>query len=190
MLRNKNKLQFLFIGWFLTMLILLIIFFPEDRPIRLDKVNFHVAEPEELFFKNVRSYYYDFEKREDANFHLYRIKTRNKDTTKPGITFFIANNWLNDEAYIMVEPNSAVDTTKSLEVRYAVSGSDWDTISLNTPNSYNNYLFAGKIYLAMTEDARFEILNGGETREIFGPENRPSVKKTLKDYFKLVGKMP
>lgn len=190
MLRNKNKLQILFVGWFLTMLILLIIFFPEDRPIRLNDVSFHVTEPEELFFKNVRSYYYEFEKREDANFHLYRIKSRNKDATQPNITFFIANNWLKDEAYIIAEPNSAVDTAKSLKVRYSVSRSDWDTVSLNTPNSYNNYLFAGKIYLAMTEDARFEILNNGETSKIFGPDDRPSVKKTLKDYFKLVGKMP
>ena len=189
---SKLNLKYLFIGWFVLMLLILVITFPEDRPIRLDTASFTMPENEEIYFKNLRSYYYNMELREDANFKLYRIKTHASDTNLPGFSFVIVQNWLNDEAYVLLEPHSGWEKPDTLQL--AITGEDTpsDTLRIARWNNVEHYTFASHFYMALRDaDNQFFL----ETRKGWIPvfergDERLSLKKTLKDYFKLVGKMP
>lgn len=184
------KLKHLFILWFGTMLLLLVIFFPEDRPIRMNEVSFHMPENEELFFKNLRAYYYDYELNEESNFKIYRIKSRDKDSTSIHLNFAIIQNWLQDEAYIMPEITGIHND--SLVFLCVHHENKTDTLPLQNANAWQHYQTAAEVYMALRQNARFSLIN--TQNQLFplwaNPNQALSIKKTLKDYFKLVGKMP
>jgi len=190
-MKIKWSLKNVFIGWFLITLVILVFVFPEDRPIRIDEVRFDMPENEELYFKNVRSFYYDIEERDDAGFKLYRIKSRNMDTTSPGFTIAIAQNWRLDEAYVLVEPQPLWAKPDTLAL--AITNTEQaDTLTISTWNNTNHYLFAAHLYMALREQKNnYSLANGSNwTPVLTKGDERSSLKKTLKDYFKLVGKMP
>ncbi len=188
----KVNLKRIFIAWFLLMLAILVFTFPEDRPIRLDSASFSMPENEELYFKNLRSYYYTIELREDANFKLYRIKSHNSDTNLPGFSFAIVQNWLNDEAYVLLEPHSGWQKPDTLRLSIVNGNDARDTLTISRWNNLEHYTFASHFYMALrnSENNYFLETDMG-WRPIFERgDERLSLKKTLKDYFKLVGKMP
>lgn len=174
------------------MLIILAITFPEDRPIRLFPIDFRVPENEEIYFKNMRSYYYDREDHEEAQFQLYRIESRVVDTLKPQLHFAIVLNWLQDEAYILAEPNTLLQQEDSVRIRISYTdGSAPTLLAFAHADNYAHYQFAGNLYMALREETEFSFLFEDEWRPLF-PDNegRISTKTLLKDYFRLVGKMP
>ena len=92
----KNELQkwFLyFVGATLLFIITYSIFGPKAKQINLQEIAFTSTNSSELYFKNMRSYFYDKEEREDARFMLYRIGSRND-----ALSFILVNNWLMDES--------------------------------------------------------------------------------------------
>lgn len=184
------KLKHIFALWFATMLLLLVIFFPKDRPIRLDEISFHMPENEELFFKNLRAFYYDYEYKDDANFKIYRIKTREKDTTLKHVNFTIVQNWLQDEAYIYPEISGLPNDSAWLLCVHP--NNKIDTFPLFEVNAWQHFQTASLVYMALREGANFKLKNKqGQTFALWeNPNQMQSIKKTLKDYFKLVGKMP
>ena len=190
-MKIKWSLKTLFVGWFAIMLVILILVFPEDRPIRIDEVRFQMPENEELYFKNVRSFYYELEERKDAGFKLYRIKSRSTDSIGPGFTVAIAQNWRLDEAYVLIEPKSAWAKPDTLTLA-VTNDQESDTLQISSWNNANHYLFAAHLYMALRDtENNYALANGDNWEPILTKgDERSSLKKTLKDYFKLVGKMP
>lgn len=186
-MKNNKKLKWFFGGWFLLMILLAALSFPEHKPLKkLDEVSFHVQENEELYFKNIRSYYYEMEERQDAQFHLYRLKTRRKDSLTPTLNLAIVNNWKMDEAYILIEPNFKTDGGYSIILN---SGNEMDTIKSEFLNTPQQYLLATKIYQTLAAEGTVTIKKE-EEYELFNDESdRQVIMRVLKDYFKLIGKL-
>ena len=64
--------------------------------------------PLNCFFKNVRKSYYEVEERKDQGIDLYRLKGRNQKAEYPLFEFSIVHNWRNDNAFIMLTPNTFI----------------------------------------------------------------------------------
>lgn len=192
----KWTLKRVFIAWFGLMVVVLAFTMPESRPIDLEEVSFQTTESSELYFKNVRSYFYEIWDDPKSGFVHYRIKSRNKDSLKPTINFLLLNNWRFDEAYIMAEGNDALSTLEGLTLSIATS-EDSSSYTFDNFTNYEHWMLSGRIYMALRDDrSRFWLsgpksnASGREALEVFTEgEDRKSLKKTLRDYFKLTGKI-
>lgn len=185
---NNKKLKWFFLAWLIAMVVFAWASFPEHKPLKKSKeIAFRVLENEELYFKNVRSFYYDKEVREDAQFDLYRIRTRRKDSTVPTVNFVIVNNWRMDEAYVLAEQN--FDAGDELLIRHRSAPDEpYDTLALNLSNNAEHYAFARAVYSALAEEEQLEVMKGRRFYPLYQDgKELGSILKTLKDYFKLVG---
>jgi len=192
----KWTLKRVFIAWFVFMVVILAFTMPESRPIDLDEVSFHTTESSELYFKNVRSFFYEIWDDPKSGFVHYRIKSRNGDSLVPSINFMILNNWRFDEAYVMAEGNGALSTLEGLTLSI-VTPEDSSTFTFDRFTNYEHWMTAGRVYMALRDDrSRFWLSGpqgnalGREALKIYTEsEERKSLRKTLGDYFKLVGKI-
>ncbi len=194
MKNKKVTLKKFFIAWFAVMLVLVIIYFPEDRGIVISEPDFHVTESQEIYFKNIRQSHYVKQTDEQAGFDLYTIRSAEKDSSVSTFTFTIVNNWRADEAFIRMMPMPALfeqDPEKMILLCSEYGSDQKDTLHLLGRSSYDHYLFAAQLYMKIIDDYTFEVVNEvGETMPVLARgEHRLSVKKTLKDYFKLTGKI-
>ena len=185
----QSKLKKWFLYWIVAMLAIVICFsiFLPVKKINLEEVNFSTTQSSELYFKNMRAYFYNQSVHEEANFTLYRISSRETDTTKNKLSFLIISNWLQSEYYIMAESGISDLSNNSLKISYENSDSS-GVINLLEPNSYANYVFAAKLYFQIEKNAVLKI-NQQNGWIQFSESEKKSLKKTLKDYFKLVGKL-
>ena len=176
----KNKLQKWFVC-FISVVILFVaafsIFGPEGKQINLKEIEFRTTHSSELYFKNIRSYFYDQEEREDAMFKLYRI-----DSRKEKLSFLLVSNWLIDESYIIAESDY-----ENFELAWSFDGAE-GTIELKGEDNRAHYVFAAEFFEQLDRKADVWLLNSA-TKIPFTEEEKSSLRTTLKDYFKLVGKL-
>jgi hypothetical protein len=180
-----------FFYWAAAMVLLIALFAilgPKSKPIDLKSISFTSTESAELYFKNIRSFSYDRIENDKAKFILYRIKSREEDTTKLGINFLIVSNWLQDENYIIVETHPYDFLNNGLMVK---NGDINDTIYKDGNDIEANYVFAAKFYEQLTSESNFYFTDTlGKIQElVISEQQQNSLKKSLKDYFKLVGKI-
>lgn len=183
----KNKLMLWFIGWFLIMILLAVIFQPESRPSKFDTLNFDTTESAELYFKNVRSFFYSLNEEGEGVFNAYRLNAMYADTEVFGIRFVIYNHWRQNMAFIRIDTNH----TDLSHIEYLVSASaNGEIDSIFTPDLYNEsqYDFAKNIYFAARDKNRIGVPHENDTLWI--PQSQMiNLRTTLRDYFKLVGRL-
>lgn len=181
----KNELQRLFV-FFLAAVALFVILFaflgPQGKKINLKEIEFSTTNSSELYFKNIRSYFYDKEENTDANFMLYRINSREKDSSKLKLNFLLVNNWLMNECYLIAESKS-----ENLHVEWKLKEQE-GRIRLQGENNRAHFIFGAELFEQLDRGAELWWVDSG-TKELLSEEEKSSLKTSLKDYFKLVGKL-
>ncbi len=172
----------------LGLIILSAVFYDSEPKPRLEDVDFHVQESEALYFRNLRQIYYSKEVRDDAQFDIFRLKGLELDSGEAEIGFAIINNWLHDQAYIKLEATDLAMEGDSIYLMIQHDESD-TTLSLGNEGMQSHLNIAVQIYKAMASDASIFTLRAGEGQEEIWneTERRNSIKRLLKDYFKLIG---
>lgn len=185
---NLKKYFFYWLASMAALVLLYIVFGPKAKKIDLKSINFYSTESAELYFKNIRSFSYDREENEEARFVLYRIKSREKDTLIPAINFMLVSNWLQDENYIIAEPQPSDLLNNGLNWR---RGEDSGTLMLTTKDAEDHYIFSASFYELLTAEADFFYFDKRQKEQLLfiSEDQRKSLNKTLSDYFKLVGKI-
>ena len=181
--------------WLITFIALVLglsfLFAPRSRPVDLSEITFTTTSSSELYFKNIRSYYYDIYDREKAPFVIYRLKRRNRDTTELHLQFMIVSNPLANEAYIFAEPSPAIKQYDSLAVFISKDSDSTVTAALlSRMINEDHYLFAGNVFEKLLNGGQTFLINEDDTlAELFtGNEERRNAETVLEDYFKLVNK--
>lgn len=64
---------------------------------------FSTTQPSRLYFKNMRSFYYQQSTKPGTKTDVYVLKKILQSTEKPMLVPIIADNWMEDEAYILLE---------------------------------------------------------------------------------------
>ena len=181
----NKKLPLYFGLWFVGFIIILALVFPENRPVDFKVPQFRTSQADLLYFKNIRSFYYDKVEDEKSSYEILHLKTLWQDSTKiPKLTFAIINNWRQDETYVITECNRKMLFQEPISINWEnnkVEGS----ITLSEFNSEAHFKFAGEVYSHLINDDKLFF----ESEPIFSDQQRKSIIKTLKDYFKLTGKI-
>jgi hypothetical protein len=183
----KNlKLLKWFFAWFVAMVVLAIFTLPDERPDKLDTISFSNTESAELYFLNVRAFYYNTSEEADGILKVYRLKSIFEDSL-PSLPFALYNNWRTNETFIRL------DTAYFDRAKYSVVIADsasikTDTIPFPQGSNESQYVFAREVYRAIREKEKLGFIS--ESGEEWIPESQlNSVKRTLADYFRLLDKL-
>lgn len=152
-----------------------------DKTIDRDKFTFKTGDDTELFFKNVRQSDYDLEENKAAKFNVFRHEDRARGA-EVAINIAIVVNYLNDEAYLLVEPSEELSARDEIVVKTA-SGSE---IVLNNFSKEGMLEFASQIYEQLLKEDQFFVLSDGEQLPVLAdPGVREAYRITVSDYYRL-----
>jgi hypothetical protein len=165
----------------------------KTETISVEDIDFMTNDATEIFFKNVRQSSYDKQEIAVAGMDVFRMTDRNMQADYPLVHFAIAYNWRNDQAFLMVEPNEYVTTPDEFEI-ICVNPALQDTaiISYTMGNMQDQVTFAHHLFQAINaEDQLFLNQVDRAPTPIFDNfEDREVLRKTMLDYYKLIGLMP
>jgi hypothetical protein len=181
----KNELQRLFLIFLAAIAVFVVLYAfwgPQGKKINLKEIEFSTTNSSELYFKNIRSYFYDKEENADAKFVLYRINSREKDSSKLKLNFLLVNNWSMNECYLIAESNKENPSLKwKLEEEVG-------SIELEGENNRAHFIFGAELFEQLDRSADLWWIDSG-AEKVLTEEEKSSLKTSLKDYFKLVGKL-
>ncbi len=178
---SKSKLLFFF---------LISALFPAcqlDRQEKVDrkKFTFTIGADSYLFFKNVRQIYYDFTDLPQAHSHVYRFTDRYKGEERPMIHPTIVVDWQQDEAYLLIETNSAVeDLTIRVKEINSKNGVTY-TYTLNARGRENMLEFATKVYEGIMEKNQLYLLLSETEVPLFTEADAENFRIVMADYYRL-----
>ena len=179
----RNPLVKWFVIWILGMSTLIVFWYflgPKGRPISMQEVDCSTTQSSELYFKNIRSYFYQLEEHPESGFKIYRLKSSLE--TESHLPLMIVHNWRMNEAFVLI------DQEKGIELPLQLIEQNGETVSLNNGSTDANYRFAAILYHIIDEEADFQLLSGKLEIQLSESEKK-KLKRTLYDYFKLVGKL-
>ncbi len=186
-LNPATKGLFIFI---IVLLSLSFLFAPTLKPINLKEINFHRNESAQLYFNNIRSFYYDISPDPRSGFILYRLKRRNIDTTQVWLQFMIVNNRNINESYIYANLSLAHEQWDNPRVLFEKQ-TQTVQVSLNDLNNEAHFLLAEDVFNALLANERMFLINGNDTvKELYATKSENfTAAIVLEDYFKLIDKL-
>jgi len=150
-----------------------------------------VSDQDLLYFRNLRQFYYEKEEKEEAKMDLFRLTSRNQDSLAPAINFTLVHNWSMNQAFIVGEKNAWFGTMDTVSIFWSNEATkEFGSLLLTDFDAEQHYLFALEFYnLVRHAEVRFFVEERPDKRLEFlqSEKERASLRKTIKDYFKLVG---
>jgi len=184
----KRPLLRWFLIWILAMgvgVVLFGIFGPTAKQIDMQEISYTTTESSILYFKNMRAYFYDKEEDQQSGYTLYRIDSRAEEG-KSNLHFIIVHNWRLNEAYLMAE-SDLVDLDHQ-RIAVVTKSKKLDTVKLKGFDAEAHYRFAAGLFEAIENKEELSIFRANKEVLLSQAEIK-SLKKSLSDYFKLVGKL-
>lgn len=185
-----QNLKRIFFFWMLGMLVLISLFAafgPEGKKINLKTVEFTTTESASIYFKNIRSYFYDQESYKDGSYVLYRIDSRELDSSKNKLNAVIVRNHLQNQCFIRFESGLVKLDQEPLRLAWQHADSS-GIVQLSSADSFGHYILAADLFEKLDLEADVSLLMQ-EKRIPFKEKEKKSLRKSLYDYFRLVGKL-
>jgi hypothetical protein len=153
-----------------------------------NEAQYTTSDASELFFKNVRSIYYDKTVMDEARLDIYRIKERIQAEDFPLLNLSIVVNWRFDEAYVLTEPNSYLQQMDTIKVMWQDTIRDESGMYRFTQgNKDTHFRFATQLYRSLQAEHQLYILDKeGKLDFMDRRDAREPFRKTMVDYFRLV----
>ena len=157
-----------------------------DKSIDRSKFTFKTGSDTQLFFKNVRQSYYDLEENKAAKFQVFRFAKRSVNTDKPIFNLAIVNNFLKDEAYLLLEPNQSTGDIPYKIISTNDSTKVSRTILLAAQNRETTLNFAADIYDEIKLGNQLQLSIGDTLIDILdNHQEREAFRITVSDYLRL-----
>lgn len=152
-----------------------------EKKVDRSKFNFKTGDDTELFFKNIRQSEYELEVNEAAKLHVFRHNNRPLTDSIPWLNPAIVINYLQDEAYLLLEPSPLLENQKDWAVHTGL-----DTFQLSTPNRAENLEFASRIYEHLkVGDSLWIRTDDGFVQFLSNKKDSEAFRITLSDYYRL-----
>jgi hypothetical protein len=138
---------------------------------------FRASSPNQLFFKNTRSHHYRLITQRDSRIDHYSWKNDDGD-----LQAVIADNWLSEEAYLLVLPKD-----KSIQNWQIVNG---ETVVVEAPQTRREHYDAAlSLYRVLQNEQSLQLVTDAQTIPLFQKEAEKTTFETVvKDYLRLVEK--
>jgi len=151
---------------------------------------FQTTAPSQLYFKNMRSTYYRQTVKAGSRTDLYRLRSFSDTEQRPLIYPVIANNWMADEAYLLIETNDYVGGwPDTLQIKWQ-SDADSGRLELPTARLKEQYQFALQLNekIRQNHDLRIKKADGAWVPLFENQKDRRNYQTTLNDYRRLTEK--
>lgn len=176
------------VQWLIIFIVMVLglsfLFAPRPQPVDWSEISFHTQSSAEIYFHNVRSYYYRINEREKAPFILYRLKRGGSGT----LSFMIVENRQADEAYIFADIPEDIRQLERVTIAFD-NDSSWES-GLGKFTNEDHFRLAARTYGHLLRDEQIYLLNLKDTvDQLFADkQQRRNALTVLEDYFKLVKK--
>lgn len=177
---------------FFILLLLLISFSCSDIPSEQEagaRSVFSTTVPSHLFFKNMRSSYYEARQQANTKVDLYKLRKIKASNASPLIYPVIADNWMKDEAYLLIQTNDYPDGLKSPLTVHWSGESQQGLIEMGSPaNFQHQYAFALELEKVLKRSIALEVVDskGQKVPFLESYEEKSWFLTTLRDYKKLI----
>lgn len=155
-----------------------------DRPVDFNRLTFTMPDDTELFFRNVRSIYYDREVR--GSQEVFRWADRPDSTGNPTLTPALVLSPMNDMAFVVLElePGNASEGLTLIAVDSATNRID--TLRLAEPLPRPSLELATRIYEGIRQNQGFQLLQPDKPKPVLQTDlERETFRVTMADYFRL-----
>ncbi|MCC5943676.1 MAG: hypothetical protein JJT94_01975 [Bernardetiaceae bacterium] len=167
----------------------------KEKKINPEDVRFRSTYQSRLFFKNTRSLSYNVEELSQLKWEIFRYQDRSLDSTKAIINLAIVNDWKEERAYIIVEPNDFIKNKadklelKNLEILWKDN-----TLGIQGRIPYpmrapkeEQFEFAARVYNLIVEGRELYICIGETEYPFLHQKNEAEAFRiTLMDFYRLV----
>ena len=134
----------------------------------------------------MRQSYYDLEENKAAKFQVFRFAKRSVNTDKPIFNLAIVNNFLKDEAYLLLEPNQSTGDIPYKIISTNDSTKVSRTILLAAQNRETTLNFAADIYDDIKLENQLQLSIGDTLIDILdNHQEREAFRITVSDYLRL-----
>ena len=148
---------------------------------------FRTTPPSLLYFKNMRSTQYTMEEQPKSRIELYQRNQYEPVVQRPVLYPVIANNWLEDEAYLFLRPNAW--KAGFLSPLTLSQDSSWsaEAIQLQPPTPEQQYQLSMRLYESLKRGEMWYVAAADSTfAPLFEDGNeRAYYLATVQDYLKL-----
>jgi hypothetical protein len=167
----------------------------KEKKVNPEKVRFNTTYQSRLFFKNTRSLSYQVEELKMPKWEIFRYEDRSLDTAKAIVNLAIVNDWQQEKAYIILEPNNFIkDKADSLDLaQLEVLWKDKELaiqgridFPIRAPKE-EQFEFASRVYNLIIEGRELYICIGEQQYPFLQTKNESETFRiTLMDYYRLV----
>ncbi|MEO1517791.1 MAG: hypothetical protein AAFV95_22410 [Bacteroidota bacterium] len=147
---------------------------------------FRTTDPSRLYFRNIRSTHYYHERDVATDMDIYRLRRYSRTSKRPIVMPVIVNNWLQDEAYMLVEPNGYKGLADPLHIQVEKDTSIQPLV-LSNPTKKGQYEFAAQLYSLLKDKESLEVkTEEGDFISIFNNmDDKNNFLTVMKDYYRL-----
>ncbi|WP_186757242.1 hypothetical protein [Echinicola salinicaeni] len=148
----------------------------------------HITDSSRLYFKNMRQYYYDVEKKDEAKLDIFRFGKRIKDENLPFINLSIIISRIKDKAFIYLEPSKLLNKESEIQIRWEnLENNEQGSLSFIPGDRHSHFDFVANLTPLIDENTVFEVKINDDWHKILNSEKeRHAFKVTAEDYFRLI----
>lgn len=147
---------------------------------------FRTTAPSRLYFKNMRSYYYNQDTKSDTRIDVYTLKAFSDDATHPILLPIIMDNWLEDEAYILLEQNAYPAWTDTLQLKWS-DETQVKIITISTLTLAQHYELAKRLFDDLKQGHKIRYYTTTKEWKVLyaNQTERANFLSVMKDYYNL-----
>ena len=148
---------------------------------------YQTTAPSLLYFKNIRSINYEQSEQAGTRIELYRLRQFSQPAKEPLLVPTIANNWLEDEAFIFLEPvDFGQPWARPITIRWQ-SRQDSGLYRLQPANTAKQYELALQLYESLQAGHQLNALTADSTwvPVMEDKNNQRYYLTTIRDYLRL-----
>ncbi|UII22519.1 hypothetical protein [Fulvivirga ligni] len=157
-----------------------------EKRVNLEDFDFKTGDDTEIFFKNVRQYYYDLEENKEAKLNIFRYEDRVVNAEHPLLNLAIVINYLQDEASLILEPSN-FNSDSAIRLQFKDNKNSVEKLSLTEFNRMEMLKFANGIYEALLSKKRVFLEIAPDKLEpiLVDSKEREAFRITVSDYYRL-----
>lgn len=157
-----------------------------DKRVNLEDFDFKTGDDTEIFFKNVRQYYYDLEENKVAKLNIFRYEDRVVEADHPLLNLAIVINYLQDEASLILEPSN-FNSDAAILLQFKDNKNSVEELSLTEFNRMEMLRFINGIYEALISKKRVFVEVAPENFQpiLVDSKEREAFRITVSDYYRL-----
>lgn len=147
---------------------------------------FRTTAPSQLYFKNMRSYYYEQSTKPGMRIDRYTLKKFSMDSKHPVLIPVIEDNWMEDEAYILLEKNNYPDWADTLKLQLE-TGEEIKFTTVSALDIEAQYAFAKRLYESLKQGHRINVYTTNKKWQSLyeNQAERADFLQVMKDYYNL-----